>query len=98
VGKHHPDPHARHQTLPDCSLMPELLIEEYQAPNGAVDFPFAYVYDATALTDGNTYQNVQVQLQNDSQFVLRAIRGATTVLDTAANGARFNYRNPSQSY
>ena len=50
-------------------------IQDYQTPAAQTDFPFLYIYDATDLVDGSDYQNVQVLLQGDSEFRLRAIRG-----------------------
>ena len=39
-----------------------------------------------------------MQLQGESEFVLRQIAGVNLCVDTAANGGRFNFRNPSDSY
>lgn len=73
--------------------------EPYRTPEGKVDFPFAYVFDATGLTDGLAQlQNLSVQFQGDSEFVLRRISGVNLCVNTAANGGRFNYRNASGSY
>lgn len=75
-----------------------LIEQPYETPQGMLDFPFAYVYDASALTDGQTYLNIAQQMQGDSDFILRAIRGVRTCVDTAANGGRFNYKNASGAY
>lgn len=75
-----------------------LIEQPYETPQGMLDFPFAYVYDASGLTDGATVQNIAQQMQGDSDFILRAIRGVRTCIDTAANGGKFNYRNASHSY
>ena len=79
--------------------MRKLQTEGYLTPAGFHDFPFTYVYDATGLTDG-TAQIISIQkpLQGDCDFVLRAIVGVPTVVDTGANGGRFNFRNASGSY
>ena len=78
--------------------MKNLIEQPYQTPQGYVDFPFAYVYDGTGLTDGQTYFNVTKQLQGDSEFILRRIVGVPTVVASAAAGGRFNYKNSSGSY
>ncbi len=76
----------------------KLLEENYITPPGYRDFPFAYVYDATSLTDGTTYQDIQVQLQGDSDFILRHIAGVSNCVDTFANGGRWNYKGKSRQY
>lgn len=74
-------------------------LEPYRTPEGKLDFPFAYVFDATGITDGQAQlQNLPVQLQGDSEFVLRHIAGVNLCVNTPANGGRFNYRNPSGQY
>jgi hypothetical protein len=79
--------------------MGKLITEPYRTPAGYVDFPFTYVYDATGLADGTAQiMNIQKPLQGDSDFILRSILGVPTVLDTAANGGKFNFRNASGSY
>ncbi len=52
---------------------------QYQIPNGKVDVPYAYVYDATALTDGISYNKLGMLLDPDSDFILRRIAGAQLV-------------------
>lgn len=78
--------------------MSNLKVEPYFTPAGYVDFPFTYVYDATGLTDGRTYMNIQKQLSGDSDFILRSIVGAPTVLAEGADGGKFNFKNASGSY
>ena len=73
-------------------------VEPYRTPEGFLDFPFIYVFDGTALTDGNTYFNLALAQQGDSDFVLRRIVGLDTILDTPANGGKWNYKNASGSY
>ncbi len=75
-----------------------LIEQPYVTPPGKYDFPFAYVYDATSLTDGLNYQDIQIPMQGDSSFILRHIAGVDTCIDTAANGGRFNYKNASRQY
>ncbi len=75
-----------------------LIEQPYVTPPGKYDVPFVYVYDATSLTDGLNYQDIQIPMQGDSDFILRHIAGVDTVIDTAANGGRFNYKNASLSY
>jgi hypothetical protein len=70
----------------------------YHTPDGYVDFPFTYVFDATSLADGVNQGNLTVPLQGDSDFVLRHIAGVDTCVDTAANGGKFNLKNSSGSY
>ena len=72
-------------------------IQDYQPPGAAVDFPFIYLYDASGLTDGLNYHDIVLQLQGDSDFVLRAIRGVPNCV-TVPPAGRFNFRNPTQSY
>jgi hypothetical protein len=71
------------------SLAETLKTLKYQVPKGKIDIPYTYVYDATALTDGVTYAantsgvttNLQggltLQLDSDSDFILRRICGAS---------------------
>ncbi len=75
-----------------------LIEQPYITPDGKYDFPFAYVYDATALTDGVSYQDIQIPMQGDSDFILRHIAGVNLCVDTAANGGRFNFKNASRQY
>jgi hypothetical protein len=75
-----------------------ILEEPYFTADGTLDFPFAYVFDASALTDGNNLLNVAQQLQGDSDFVLRRIIGVPTVIASAAAGGRFNYKNARGAY
>lgn len=76
-----------------------ILERPYQVPEGKQDVPFCYVFDATAIADGQAQvQNNPVQLSGDSEFILRHIAGVNLCIDTPANGGRFNYRNASNSY
>ncbi len=76
-----------------------ILERPYQVPEGKQDVPFCYVFDATAIADAQAQvQNNSVQLQGDSEFVLRHIAGVNLCVNTPANGGRFNYRNASGSY
>lgn len=78
--------------------MPNLQVEPYFTPQGWQDYPFAYVYDASSLTDGTTYNSIQKALQGNCQFILRHIAGVPLCVDTGANGGRFNFKNASGSY
>jgi hypothetical protein len=75
-----------------------LKTEPYFTPQGCVDVPYAYVYDATGLTDGQNVFNIQLPTAGDSSFILRRIVGVPTCVDTGANGGKFNYKNASGSY
>lgn len=76
-----------------------IIEQPYQTPEGKQDVPFCYVADLTGITDGLAQlQNIPVQLQGDSEFVLRRITGVNLCVDTAANGGKFNFRNASGSY
>lgn len=76
----------------------KLLEQPYITPPGFRDFPFAYVLDATGLTNGTNVQDIQVPLQGDSDFLLRHITGVTNCVDTAANGGRWNYKGHARQY
>jgi len=75
-----------------------IIEEPYLTPDGTLDFPYAYVYDTSAFTDGQNIMSIVQQLQGDSAFILRRIMGVPTVVNTPANGGRFNYRNASGNY
>jgi len=75
-----------------------IIEEPYLTPDGTLDFPFAYVYDTSKFTDGQNILNIAQQLQGDSQFILRRIMGLPSVVNTAAAGGRWNFKNASGSY
>lgn len=76
-----------------------LIEEPYRTPDGWLDFPFAYVFDATGIADGQAQvMNLAKPLQGDSDFILRRIVGVNNCVTTAEAGGRFNYRNASSSY
>ena len=75
-----------------------LLEQPYITPAGYRDSPFAYVYDASGLSDGSTYHDIQLQLQGDSDFILRHIAGVNNCVDAFANGGRWNYKGKSRQY
>ena len=54
-------------------------MNEYRTPPGFVDTPYIYCYDATGLTDGQSYQRLSLPLEGDTQFLLRRIAGLNTV-------------------
>ena len=79
--------------------MARIIERPYRSPEGTLDVPFVYVFDGSTLTDGLVQlQNLPVQLQGESEFILRRIAGVNTVVDTAANGGKFNYRTPHGAY
>jgi len=51
----------------------------YRTPPGKVDVPYAYIFDATGLTDGTSYNTLSLPIDNDSDFILRNISGASLV-------------------
>lgn len=69
----------------------------YYTPDDAVDFPYYYTYagvsaQGTALTNGLNYLNRSKRIQFDSDFVLRAIIGAPTIVNSASGGIQlYNY-------
>lgn len=67
----------------------------YKTPNGFVDMPYCYLFDATALTDGSSYPNLSVVTDNDSDFIMRRIVGADLCLNANATG-KFQVRDESQ--
>lgn len=75
-----------------------IIEEPYLTPDGTLDFPFAYVYDTSALTDGQNILNISQQLQGDSAFILRRIMGVPTVVAAAASAGKFNFKNASGTY
>lgn len=72
-------------------------LEPYRTPEGYTDFPFTYVFDGTGLTDGITQNNLSKPMQGDSDFILRQMIGADSVVDTPANGGKIMLYNGSQS-
>jgi hypothetical protein len=79
--------------------MPRILERPYRSPEGTLDVPFVYVFDASGLADGQAQvQNLAIQLQGDSRFVLRRIAGVNLCVASAGAGGKFNYRNPTGSY
>lgn len=70
----------------------------YYTPDGCIDQPYNLVFDASKLTDGsNPAPLVQPIITTDADFILRAILGVPTCIDTAANGGGFNLFNMSGS-
>lgn len=56
----------------------------YTPPPGTYDLPFTWVFDASRLTDGNTYRNLFVSLQGGyGDFLLRRIVGLSRCLASA---------------
>ncbi len=57
-----------------------------EAPDGKVDVPFCYLYDATSLTDGQDYLNQAVTVDSDSDFLIRRIVGLNLCTNSNATG------------
>lgn len=70
-------------------------VEPYRVPPGYIDFPFVYVFDARALTDGNSYYDVALDMQGDSDFILRRITGIQTVVGTTG---QFRFKGANGAY
>ena len=70
-------------------------VEGYKVPPGYLDFPFVYVYDGRALTDGNTYYDIALPMQGDSDFILRRITGIQTLVSTTG---QFRFRGANGAY
>lgn len=80
-------------------IAPLLIEEPYQTPPGFLDQPFAYVFDGSQLADGaGEIQNNIININADSDFILRHIAGVPTCVNTPQSGGRFNFRNASGSY
>src|SRR5215475_2363347 len=78
--------------------MRTLHTEPYFTPHGAVDTPYAWVFNGNSLTNASSPQEIQQTTSGDSSFILRRIVGVPTVLDTGANGGKFRFKNASGSY
>src|SRR5271165_4937721 len=78
--------------------MARIVEEPYYSPDGTLDFPFIYTYEAGSLTDGTNVLNIAQQLQGDSDFILRRIVGVPNCVATPANSGKFNYKNASGNY
>lgn len=61
------------------SLASTLKALRYKTPPGKVDIPYAYVFDASVLTDGQVYNYLQQYIDSDSEFILRNISGMSLV-------------------
>lgn len=69
---------------------------DYTTPPGYGDTFFQYVFNADALTNGQTYFNQAAALIDDGDFVLRSIAGFETVVDPVLGALQFydpNIRN-----
>lgn len=75
-----------------------IIEEPYLTPDGTLDFPFAYVYDTSAFTDGQNVLNISQQLQGDSAFILRRIMGVPNCVNTPAAQGKFGFKNASGTY
>lgn len=66
-----------------------------------MDRPYIYVYDADALTDGASYDDLQVPLHTTSEFLLRRIAGRPVVsavgnIQVRSDERRNLYQRPSR--
>lgn len=78
------------------SLADTLNSLEYRTPPGYVDVPYAYVYDATALGDGTNQSYLALNLDGDSDFILRQISGASLCAASFRpyySGRRYMFQN-----
>ena len=55
------------------------------APPGHYDLPFFYVFDGRDLTDGAIEENLSVQIEADSDFLLRALYGLDLLIPTGSS-------------
>lgn len=79
--------------------MRRLIEEPYRTPEGRLDVPFAYVFDATGIADNQAQVvNLAKPLQGDSDFILRRIVGVSNCINTSALGGKWSLKNPSGSY
>lgn len=58
------------------------------APPGHYDLPFFYVFDGRGLTDGLDAENLSVQIEADSDFLLRAVYGLDLLIPTGSSQFR----------
>ncbi len=56
-------------------------MQSYRTPEGKIDIPYVYLFDATGLTDGQSYQYLNVLMDHNSDFILRAVRGMNLCLN-----------------
>lgn len=70
-----------------------MLEQLYKTPEGFLDIPFIYVYDARGLTDGSSLSNLSLPLE-DNDFFLRSIVGVSSCL---SNNGNWSYYNESRS-
>lgn len=70
--------------------------QNYYTPDGYVDLPGAYVFDASGLTNGTEVQNNVIPIEYDSIFVLRAVLGVPNCIDPSTGGFRLNNYSKSR--
>lgn len=66
-----------------------MIEQHYKTPEGFVDYPFIWVFDARSLVNGTSPQNLIIPVK-DADFYLRSAVGMATV------ASRWNYFNPSR--
>lgn len=69
----------------------------YRVPDGKVDIPYIYIYDASGLTDGRDYMNQAVTTFHDSDFILRRIAGMRNVIESATGAGMYQVYRPGQN-
>jgi hypothetical protein len=60
--------------------------EAYRTPEGKVDVPYVYAFDASGLTDGLDYKNLSVVIDHNSEFILRRVMGLNLCVNSNATG------------
>jgi hypothetical protein len=74
-----------------------MLEQLYRPPDGFLDIPFVYAFDARGLVDGNNYQNLSLALE-DNDFFLRSIVGVAQCVAPTGTWLYFNEsRSEAQS-
>lgn len=67
----------------------------YKTPDGFVDIPYFYMYDAKSLANGSNQQNLVVNIDQDTDFVMRRVVGMNLCVNANATGM-FQVRDKSQ--
>jgi hypothetical protein len=71
----------------------------YTPPDGTYDQPFTYVFDATALVDGQDALNQRIDMiPGIGDFILRRIVGVTRVVNTTSPNGQWRYRDAVGNY
>ena len=59
------------------------------------DLPYIYVFDASGLVNGATYNDLSITLDDPSEFRLRAVGGIPDVAAAASSGGGVSIRTPN---